>query len=124
MTQVLYVPGATNYYDPDENVIILDSNLTEHPDAHDHVLQHELGHADPRHQSFTGFLSYEFRHDIDLYFSTTDGVEAFRTYHDERDTPDTKYVIGNIIRSAWVIVMQPAGALVRAARGVIESSND
>lgn len=103
---VYYVPRGPNYYDFDEEIIVLDSYLLDYPDAHEWVLSHERGHADPANQSFLGWLRYELHIDIQHHFSTSPAVTQYREYSNQRTNEQRghpKYTVAKIFRSIWNI---------------------
>jgi len=115
---VYYVPGAVNRYEPKHDVVVLDSDLREYPDAHRHVLQHEIGHAREENQSLRGFISYELRHDLEYHFSNSDAVmQAQEYYGDQTEAAPDEVVIGNAVRDLCNLVLIPAGVIYRALTG-------
>ena len=118
---VYYVPGAVNRYEPQHNVIVLDASLREYPDAHDHVLQHEIGHSREQNQSLRGFISYELQHDLEYHFSNDDAIKQAQKYYGEQEeaAPD-EVVIGNALRDLWNMVLIPTGVIYRSVIGWFE----
>lgn len=117
---VHYVPGAVNRYEPRENAVVLDERLKNYPKAHEHVLKHELSHANPENQSFTGFLAFEFYHDIESYFSDDDAIGEIREYYlDEAEAGEEKYAVGNMIRGVWTPPMRLAGLIYLALKNTV-----
>lgn len=105
--EVRYIPGAPNQYDYEYDVIILDENLKEYPQAHDQILEHELQHSKPECQTLSGFLRHEYQTDREFYFRDDEVMDEIREYYQDRDEPQLglrmRLVLatGNLIRDLW-----------------------
>lgn len=120
--EIIYVPGAENHYKYEHNVIVLDSQLREYPDAHDLIKSHELAHAEC--DSVFDHLRLELKTDIRHYFSTDRDLVEVRRYLQERDS-EIEYsrsqrlgrALVNDLRYLWILPMILLGAIYRRLRG-------
>lgn len=127
---VYYVPGATNHYDYQRDIIILDEELQAYPAAHDYILAHERQHATPDGHTFTGFVRHEFESDLEWYLGSGPVIDEVQEYYRERDPGSlavatmVKIVVANLLRELWRPVMRAASWLFDTERGDSDTGVD
>lgn len=111
---VFYVPGADNRYEPDEEVVVLDSRLREYPQAHDLILNHEIEHANPNNKTRIGLAKHEFFSDLRYHFGQDDGIKQAREYVSDRSVSrSNRYVLVTQLRYLWQLAFGPLGLVHR-----------
>jgi len=127
-TDVIYVPGARNVYRPEFDVVILDEQLKEDPKAHDHILQHELEHAEQAHgdAGIVEHAALEFRTDVFTYFGDDETAQQVREYLSTYDPPhkhtwrqDLLFFGAELVRSSWTCLMKPTSWLYLRGRQMV-----
>lgn len=126
--EIVYVPGSPNYYDYENNVIVLDARLEEYPLAHEVVREHELAHAECE-GTLDHFL-LELRTDFWGAFGTGERAEAARTYLSEREpTADVSVMdrfgrmLTNTVRPFWSLAFTPLGYCYRQIRSLLSGGD-
>jgi|GEM_PF-2194615 len=121
--EVIYIPGAQNRYDYEENVVVLDSRLKDYPRAHDLIKEHEFGHVEA--QSSLQLLLHELRADIRISFGRDSAVEEVREYFEATEPAEPLSLQRRIgfeavffLRAVWLAVMSPLGSLWRSLRAI------
>lgn len=100
----------------------MDEHLKDYPDLHDHVLEHEFGHAKSKNKTLTGHLVYEFKHDVTTYYSTSDVEGTHHEYFsDKMDFTDSKWnpyavAVVDPLRVLWTLAMLVTGVVYRGVK--------
>lgn len=127
-TEIVYVPGSPNYYDYENDVIVLDARLEEYPLAHEVIREHELAHAEC--EGTLDHLLLELRTDFWGAFATDDRAKATREYLNDREpSADVSVVdrfgraLTNMVRPFWSLAFHAVGYCYRGLRGLLSSDD-
>jgi hypothetical protein len=117
--QVYYVPNMYNHYSFSENIVVLDENLKEYPEAHKHIKEHELNHAESFGLWYT--LKLEFETDVERLFGDSEEIEEVNQYMDNRSvvplTMRIKTSVINIFRNIWMMILSPMARVYKFFKG-------
>jgi len=91
---VHYVDGcnSTTHYSPEEDIIVLDSNLKNYPLAHKYALKHEVLHRKIG-DNFFKQLIHEWTNDVYTALGRDETVQQLREYHSENQSYRSYYSV-------------------------------